>query len=192
MGFVRSETQKTIEEKIDEWEKRYHTDARKALRNLWEDFSAEAIDERNAGRSWKLYEAPFLLSFLRQLKTQGWKFADALPCQSQGKSKEVMRFLRIDRESLYTPCRRELGEQQSGESANALQALSQLLAHYETLEWSEAIRTYAGRCFPLTIDKLPNRVVKLRGYGNAIVPQVAKAFIETVMEFLQCSQNQPL
>lgn len=35
--------------------------------------------------------------------------------------------------------------------------------------------------FPL-VDGIPNRVVKLCGYGNAIVPQVAQAFIETVME----------
>lgn len=34
-------------------------------------------------------------------------------------------------------------------------------------------------------DGVSGRVGLLRGYGNAIVPQLAAAFVETVMEILE-------
>jgi DNA (cytosine-5)-methyltransferase 1 len=41
--------------------------------------------------------------------------------------------------------------------------------------------------FPLA-HGIPGRVGLLRGYGNAIVPQVAAEF---VMAFLECGENHP-
>lgn len=37
--------------------------------------------------------------------------------------------------------------------------------------------------FPLA-DGVPARVVKLRGYGNAIVPQIAAVFLQAVLDIL--------
>lgn len=38
--------------------------------------------------------------------------------------------------------------------------------------------------FPLCTEKVENRVALLKGYGNAIVPQVAAEFTKVVMEIL--------
>ena len=44
-------------------------------------------------------------------------------------------------------------------------------------------RPFEPGAFPLS-NGVPARVVRIRGYGNAIVPQVAATFIESFMEAL--------
>jgi DNA (cytosine-5)-methyltransferase 1 len=55
---------------------------------------------------------------------------------------------------------------------------------YEMLEFADGkTRRIESGTTPLA-HGIPARVVRLRGYGNAIVPQVAAAFIESVMDIL--------
>ena len=60
--------------------------------------------------------------------------------------------------------------------------------HWENAEWLPYIdgkwRCSEPESFPLA-HGVPNRMAKLRGYGNAIVPQVAALFIQTYMEYLE-------
>ena len=181
VGHLRSESIHQIEEKIDEWAQRYQTDPGEALRNLWEAFSAEALQERSAGRRWGLFEAPVLLAFLRQLTAQGWKFKDALTCSGAEISRSILRRLRFDGESARASHGRELAQQQPGQPANPLRELSQIVAHNAEIAWGEACRIYAGKGFPLASGS-PARMGRLRGYGNAINAEQAKAFIEAYME----------
>jgi DNA (cytosine-5)-methyltransferase 1 len=52
-----------------------------------------------------------------------------------------------------------------------------------------------GSCFPelreLAKGARGNRVGRLKGYGNAIVPQLAAVFIQSVMEWMRCADKMP-
>jgi DNA (cytosine-5)-methyltransferase 1 len=60
--------------------------------------------------------------------------------------------------------------------------------HWKNAEWLPYIngkwRCSEPESLPLA-HGVPNRMAKLRGYGNAIVPQVAALFIQTYMEYLE-------
>ena len=71
------------------------------------------------------------------------------------------------------PQRQEFSEQHVKQLGDAVSALSQKSARIAEL--LEMLAPFNG--FPLA-HKIPGRVGLLRGYGNAIVPQVAAAFIE--------------
>jgi hypothetical protein len=75
---------------------------------------------------------------------------------------------RIDR----SPHRRQPIEQRAHELADVVRVLSFDLARHAEAYWAAAEDAYAAT----------DRVGRLRAYGNAIVPQVAAAFIEAVME----------
>jgi site-specific DNA-cytosine methylase len=181
LGSVCSKGVKKTEAEIDEWSKRYKTDPRKALRDLWSYLQKEALSERSSGRLWLLYEAPFLLSFMRQLSDQKWKFSDSMPRQSKEKYKNPLRSLFVSGESSCSPLRRELEKQRFGESSNPMRELSQIMARKAEEYWSESCWSYATKGFPLAVNSI-QRVGRLSGYGNAINAQAAKIFIESVMD----------
>ena len=59
--------------------------------------------------------------------------------------------------------------------------LSSILARNAQKAWREAYEAHAEIGFPLGVN-LPARVLRLRGYGDGIVSETAKAFIESFSE----------
>ena len=181
MGRVCPDLITKVEEEINEWASKHQTNAREALRNLWDSLSAEALAERHIGRLWQFHEAPFLLAFLRQFSQQGWRFSDAVPCASTPIYRGVLRALRINKEIACPSSGRELGQQSTVQSTDPLRELSQILAQHMQSAWDTALRSYANRGFPLSTNS-PSRIIRLRAYGNAVNVKVAEAFVRAYME----------
>lgn len=152
------------------------------MRDLWDLLSSEEVRERTTGGFDSVQEAPFLLAFLRQLTNQGWGFPIRDECAGPQNARPALRVLRHDPEPSYTSRGRGLDEQQPGESANPLRLLSQVLAHHAEACWGLSGWENA-LSFPLT-ENAPSRVVRLRAYGNAIIPQVAAEFIQAFNDSL--------
>lgn len=152
-----------------------------AMRALLKDLGAQAQCCWSTGGLPGLHEAPFLLAFMRQLQDQGWGIAQgvALPCQEA--SDGTLRSLWRNQKTSSTPHRRELAEQRSDKFADVVRVLSCLLARHASTAWGDAHAAHAEIGFPLGYNANA-RVVRLRGYGNAIVAQCAQAFIEAVMD----------
>lgn len=76
----------------------------------------------------------------------------------------------------------------TGGGDGAGERLTQEASPWSDLEWlpcrDNRLRPTQPGLFPLA-HGIPNRVGRLRGYGNAIVPQVAQAFIEAYLEVSQ-------
>ncbi len=176
LGSVCSRSIKKIEEEINDWSSKNEADATDHLRELWETISKEAVSERETGGLGGVYEAPILLSFLRQLSNQGWKFSFSEPCTGKEAYKTVMRILWFNDRLAHSSHRRELEEQRSKKLTDPLQELSSILAHHAEKCWGDTLREKAMNVNPLA-HGIPNRVGRLCGYGNAIVPQNAAVFI---------------
>lgn len=147
--------------------------ARQALFVLWSDNAALAI-QRKAGRCHSVYEAPVLLTIMRELARKGWKFLDHFPSACWESAEAGLRAMRTaTSEITCTPQGRGPIEQYGRQLADTLSILSQTLAF--------AAEEAGMIPFPL-IKGVPNRMVKLRGYGNAIVPPLAAEFVRSYLD----------
>lgn len=180
MGPLRSEDIRKVEEAVEQWSQRHETDATEAVRNLWDLVSEEEVRLRPDGGFDSLREAPFLLAFMRQLSNQGWKFPIGDERASSEASRTVLRVLRFTEQPSYTSRGRGLDEQQSGEPANPLRFLSQILAYHTEVCWRDTGWQDVGS-FPLA-HNVPSRVGRLRAYGNAVDAEATKEFIEATLE----------
>jgi hypothetical protein len=165
------------------------TDINETVRALRERIGAEAISAN---------EAPSLgtiggfggLSSQEILQHPLW---DALAASTQspgnggGKSEEnaplqdrMLRDLRFYVANKFASLRRKSDEQCPRQSTDSLSLLSQFLAC--CCEASEGFSSRANaETIPLLANGVKGRVGALRGYGNAIVSQVAAKFVEAVM-----------
>jgi hypothetical protein len=117
---------------------------------------------------------PYLSSLARRFD-QGW-----LPRSVTETEEAGMRGMRIPARTACSPYRRRLQEQLAKQHPDALHVLSQLLA-CAARQAFEAVRPNAIP-IPLLLTEVPNRVGRLRGYGNAVVPPLAALFVQAVME----------
>ncbi len=157
------------------------TDPRKALYDLWRTLPAISECQWKIGGQAGIPQAEVLFYFLFQLSREGWHFAQSIPCQGAEIHWSEMRMLRGEEAPSCSSCGRGLDQQHSIECADPMRVLPSILARHAQAAWGEAIGSYAIDCAPL-IQGATNRVGRLRGYGNAIVAQVAQTFIESVME----------
>jgi hypothetical protein len=180
MGPLRSEDIRKVEKAVEQWAERHEADPAEAVRNLWDIVSKEEVRLRPDGGFDSIREAPFLLAFLRQLSNQGWKFPIGDERASSEASRNVLRVLRFTEQPDYTSRGRGLDEQQSGEPTDPLRFLSQILAYHTEVCWRDTGWQDVGS-FPLA-HNAPNRVGRLRAYGNAVDQEATREFIEATLE----------
>jgi hypothetical protein len=155
--------------------------ARDALLDVWRSLAAQTLQRREAGGLRSVQEAPLLLAFLRQLSDQRWAFAQGLPRPGQETSQDGVRVLWWQVPLAGSPRQRGLEGQRADEPPDAVRVLSSVLARHAQAVWGEAFDANARDAFPLAYG-VSARVGRLRGYGNAILPQVAAAFITVFSE----------
>jgi site-specific DNA-cytosine methylase len=144
----------------------------------------EAQYNRQAGRFQRISPQEVLLAYVLKLEELANKQVGLSLASTQTEGAGV-RGVRINEMPTGTPCRSERKKQRSGEHSDALQALSRLVAQNSREAWSAYRRANAGPLPELgaksldgisvsTQGPVPNLVDRLRGLGNAVVPQVAE------------------
>jgi site-specific DNA-cytosine methylase len=162
-------------QRINDHAERSQTDPGEVLRmvrqHLYEGASGE---EQSAGMCGKLYAPKVLLDFMLSQATACNRAANSSGVKKAGKETVAgaMRIMRMDGGFVHSPCQLQSDGQQRIQSSNPLHELSFLLA-CDTQAFGEAV---------FDAHAAINRVGMLRGYGNAIVPQVAAEIIGAYME----------
>lgn len=151
-----------------------------ALQQLRLSYGAQIKRFEQARGFDSIYPTPVLLAFVRELWRKGWQISESLPLLGEEAEKGLLRSLWDFGSSSGASCGRGLDEQCAGEPADIVRILSPILARYASQAWPDAYKAYAEIGFPLGVD-IPARVARLRGYGNAIVPQVAAEFVKAFM-----------
>jgi len=138
-----------------------------AAENIW----------RAVGRCIGFPEATLLLAFLCESSRELGRFFNSEAERSAQAQERSMRTVREQPpQASCSPQGWEFPEQCANELGNALSKLSQESTCFR--ETIDLLMDYTG--MPLA-NRPPARVGRLRGYGNAIVPQVAAEIIRTVM-----------
>lgn len=201
LGRVQPELVRIFENEVINYAESRKRNPSEELRNLRDYLSSQAF-QQNARRFHNLSSPSFLLAFLCQLTGQGWRFGNAMSHPCPGVQGRLVRGVWISEESSRSSRQLQLVGQSKREYSDALRELSSLLARAAFSAWSSAYDANAVGISPLT-NSLPrsgstkeerstlksaraNRVGRLKGYGNAIVPQVAAEF---VMAFMNCKST---
>ncbi|WP_081048566.1 DNA cytosine methyltransferase [Xanthomonas translucens] len=183
LGRVRDSCLVEIEEGVTEYAKARETDAAEELRNLCLALGEEAQRLGPVGGFGNIQAPQVLLAFVCQLAAQGWAVAQGLPLRRQEGARSDLRMLWDSEAAARTSRGRGLEEQRVRKLADALHFLSPVLARHAQEAWGQAAEAHAEIGFPLGKGHAA-RVGRLRGYGNAIVPQQAEQFIGAVMEII--------
>lgn len=181
LGRVCDSRLEEIEGEVNAWSMESQVKRAEAMRNLLVHLGAQTQRCWAAGRLPGLHEAPFLLAFMRQLQEQGWRVAEGVALPREEAADRDLRVLWSVEEIAGASCERGLEGQPTGEPSDAVRFLSCLLARHASEAWADAYAAHAEIGFPLATGAQA-RVARLRGFGNAINAEAAKAFIEAVME----------
>jgi DNA (cytosine-5)-methyltransferase 1 len=179
LGRIGTQLAKSVEEEVIHAAGTENR-AREAMLNLRRSLEAEAI-RRAPGRLHSVSEAPVLLAFVRELEEQGWTLSQGSSCSGAKVPQGSVRVLRHGETAASPPCGRGLDEQSAGESPDIMRVLSSVLARNTQAAWGETFDARARATHPLMVGA-PARVGRLRGYGNAIVAEVAATFIQAALE----------
>lgn len=148
------------------------------LRSMWGPVLSESL-WRAAGGLERIHQAQVLFSFVRQYE-DGSDEARLL-MEGQEASEDFLRGLRIHAQSGGSPCRSRQDEQQVGEYSDAVQLLPRLLAHDAEAPWTFASWEDAT---PRVARHVPSRVDRLKGLGNAVVPQIPELIARQLIKHL--------
>ena len=167
-----------LETQIDRYAKKTNRTAIEIVREMQHAFWSEAI-QWDAGGRIGLLSPEILLAALCQLERELGRVINSSPQGIVEAQRRVLLRVREHsaEEAAARPSpRREHAQQLARELADSLHELP----HESALEAAQSIFD-RSLGFPLT-SRCPSRTTLLRGYGNAIVPQVAQAFIEAFID----------
>ncbi len=182
VGTDRVEGVAELEKEINDHAASTKSRPGEALSLLWHSLVEETLRGDTGGLR-SISSPPILLSFLRELSNQGWAFSESVLRASEETKEALVRSLWWEKPASRSSHQRGLEGQCADKSANPVCVLSSILARHAQAPWGEAVAAYATGSFPLAAG-VKQRVGLLRGYGNAIVPQVAAEFIQAVNEAL--------
>lgn len=140
------------------------------LSGVWEAFSKEDV-RQSLGRLYKIHETYLLLQVVLGAKTgrRPESDGDGLSARSDEVSQRVLRKLRKQRESSYSPQGLQYQEQLAGELGYTLPALS-----FDVALAAKAIEEEVLHMM------LYVRTESIKAYGNAIVPQVMYRIFQAI------------
>ena len=142
------------------------------------------------GRLWGISEKELLLAYLCKYEERYNEISILL--EGEKISEEQMRSVWGREKSSCSSYRSELQKQQSQQFTNPLYSLSQILARHSRETWTKYCRENAISGYwdkepdiPRVASGIKDRVNRLKGLGNAIVPQVAFEIFKAIEQLNQ-------
>jgi DNA-cytosine methyltransferase len=158
------------------------------LRTLRDGIEKEELQWQTGGFD-GVQKKKVLLSYLCELQEASEEL-DNISFEGKETFEREMRELRMEFFLTSASYRPRLQEQREREHPDSLQTLSRLLAHDCKKDWERNSRENARikygweQNIPRLITKLPGRVDRLKGLGNAIVPQISELLFNQIKELI--------
>lgn len=180
LGGMRDDDFKNEKEALAQYAKTTKDGPTKILQALWQGVSSQN-DRLPFGRQDRISSQRILFSYLCELARRYYK------TRPLGESQEVaridLRILWLDRESSCPSSGWGYNQQRTSQHSDTLRTLSSVLSQCLEQKW-QAHRRENAKALELLVDGFPNRVGLLRGFGNAIDPRPAAAFVAASFEAL--------